>query len=263
MSETNFTKLFSSITASTIWCESPETKVVWITMLAMADAAGFVYASVPGLANIAQVSLDDTEKALDKFLNSDPYSRNSENDGCRIESIDGGWAILNHPKYRKIRDKEERKAYHREYMRKKRAEKEGFVKSGVNNVKVCEPQLTQEEAEAEADKEIPAVAGMSKPSSVSPCPYQKIVDLYHEILPTLPRVVKLTDKRKSHIRSRWKGDADNLKFWEDYFNHVGRSKFLTGQAHPTNGRKVFMADIDFLIREDVIVKTQEGKYNNG
>ena len=79
----------------------------------------------------------------------------------------------------------------------------------------------------------------------------------------LPRVVKLTEKRKSHIRSRWRGDADNLKFWEDYFDHVSQSKFLTGRTNPTNGRKVFMADIDFLIREDVIVKTQEGKYTNG
>jgi len=54
-----------------------------------------------------------------------------------------------------------------------------------------------------------------------------------------------------------------LKFWEDYFNYVAQSKFLTGQSNPTNGRKVFLADIDFLIREDVIVKTQEGKYTNG
>ena len=114
MSETNFTKLFSSITASTIWCESPETKIVWITMLAMADENGWVYASIPGLANISQIPLDKTKAALAKFLSPDEYSRDSENEGKRIEEIDGGWAILNHPKYRKLRDKEERRAYQRE-----------------------------------------------------------------------------------------------------------------------------------------------------
>jgi uncharacterized protein YdaU (DUF1376 family) len=111
------------------------------------------------------------------------------------------------------------------------------------------------------EKDIPpAGAGSSKPK-VSTCPYQKIVDLYHEKLPMLPKVVRITDKRKSHIRARWNGDADNMKFWSDYFDAVSRSKFLTGQAQPTQGRPVFRADIDFLIREDVMIKTQEGKYH--
>ena len=150
MSETNFTKLFSSITASTIWSESAETKVVWITMLAMSDGAGFVYASVPGLAKISGVSMEGTIDALKLLMSPDKWSRDKDNEGRRIEEIDGGWAILNHPKYRKRRDAEERKAYHREYMRLRRLAKS--VKSGVNNVKDCEPQSTQAEAEAEVDK---------------------------------------------------------------------------------------------------------------
>ena len=98
-------------------------------------------------------------------------------------------------------------------------------------------------------------------SSSAPIPYQKIIDLYHGILPMLPRVVKLTDKRKSHIRARWQGDAQDLDWWREYFQVVITSKFLTGQSTPTLGRPVFRADIDFLIREDVMIKTQEGKYH--
>ena len=149
MSETNFTKLFSSITASTIWSESAETKVVWITMLAMSDSAGFVYASVPGLSKISGVSMEETIKALDLLSSPDKWSRDRDNEGRRIDEIDGGWAILNHPKYRKRRDAEERKAYHREYMRSKRAKES--VKSGVKNVKDCEPLSTQAEAEADTE----------------------------------------------------------------------------------------------------------------
>ena len=37
-----------------------------------------------------------------------------------------------------------------------------------------------------------------------PCPYDRIVTLYHEILPELPRVTTLTSKRRSWITARWR-----------------------------------------------------------
>jgi len=86
---------------------------------------------------------------------------------------------------------------------------------------------------------------VSKPKA-SPCPYQQIVDLYHEKLPMLPAVKVLTAKRKSHMKARWTNGAADLKFWDDYFDTVATSKFLTGRTAPTNGRKIFFADIDFF-----------------
>ena len=103
-----FTKLFSSIIASTIWCESPETKVVWITMLAMADQNGVVNASAPGLAAMAQVGFESVIKALQCFEAPDEYSRSTEFEGRRIQKVDGGWLILNYQKYREIRNEEKR-----------------------------------------------------------------------------------------------------------------------------------------------------------
>lgn len=120
-----FTKLFSSITASTIWTESSDTRVVWVTMLAMADRRGRIFASIPGLANIAQVSLEACEVAVERFLAPDKYSRTQEQEGRRIEPLEGGggWRLINHAKYRDIRDAEETKAYKSEWMRKSRAAK--------------------------------------------------------------------------------------------------------------------------------------------
>lgn len=132
-----FTKLFSSITESTIWCEDSDIRIVWITMLAMCDRHGRVWASLPGLANRAQVSLEMAEKAIDKFLSPDKYSRTPEYDGRRIEPIDGGWRLLNHEKYRAIRDEEERKEYKRKWIKEKR-EKE----KAVDNVDQSRPQYT-------------------------------------------------------------------------------------------------------------------------
>lgn len=116
-----FTKLFSDITASTIWCEPERTRLVWITMLAMSDRHGRVYGSVPGLANIARVPVEDCQIALDCFLSPDRHSRSKLAEGRRIEIIDGGWRLLNYEKYRDIRDEEAVRESKRIYMQNKRA----------------------------------------------------------------------------------------------------------------------------------------------
>jgi hypothetical protein len=143
-----FTKLFSSITASTIWCEDDQTRIVWITMLAMANKNGFVFASVPGLAKMAVVPVEATRSALEKFMQPDRDSRSQEHEGRRIEVVDGGWRLLTYMKHRAIRDEEERKEYLKLYMREYRKQK---PLTNVNNVNHGKPKLTQAEAEAEAD----------------------------------------------------------------------------------------------------------------
>jgi len=140
-----FTKLFSSITESTIWCEDSDVRVVWITMLAMADKNGRVWSSLPGLAKRAAVTLEKTKEAIELFLSPDEYSRTKNNEGRRIEDIDGGWRLLNHAKYREIRDEEERKAYKRDWIKNKRNEGKS-----VDNVDRSRPQSTYTEADTEA-----------------------------------------------------------------------------------------------------------------
>lgn len=116
-----FTKLFNSITESTVWCEPDRTRLVWITMLAMADRHGRVWASIPGLANRARVPVEDCRTAIDTFLAPDRDSRTDLNEGRRIEPIDGGWRLLNHQKYRDIRDEESIKEAKRKYAANRRA----------------------------------------------------------------------------------------------------------------------------------------------
>jgi hypothetical protein len=115
-----YTKLFSSITESTVWGEAYATRIVWVTMLAMADAQGNVYGAVPGLARRANVTLQEVEAALSAFLAPDPYSRTKDDDGRRIEEIDGGWHLINHGKYSAIRGTDERREYKRQWDRDNR-----------------------------------------------------------------------------------------------------------------------------------------------
>lgn len=121
---TTYTKLFQSILASTVWQESLPTKVVWVTMLALSDRDGRIWASVPGLAHAAGVQLEDCRIAIKKFLGPDLDSRTKDNEGRRIVEIDGGWELLNHAKYRQMMSKEERRDYNRlkqsEYRKRKK-----------------------------------------------------------------------------------------------------------------------------------------------
>ena len=135
----SFTKLFSSITASTIWCEPATTKIVWITMLAMADHLGRVHGSIPGLANIAQVSLQECQTALDTLLSPDRFSRSKVEEGRRIKEIDGGWQLINYIEYRERIDHESVKASKRKYMRNIRAKQRNtHVTISAENVTVKE-----------------------------------------------------------------------------------------------------------------------------
>jgi hypothetical protein len=157
----NYTKLFNSIVTSTIWTEDDKTRIVWITMLAIADQNGEVQASIPGLARLAAVSISDAEIAISKFLGPDPYSRTPENDGRRIAKIDGGWELLNHAKYRRMASLAEAKEANAERQRRHRERNAPVTHSNASvthrNATVT-PQTDKAEAEAEAEAKAEAEA---------------------------------------------------------------------------------------------------------
>lgn len=116
-----FTKLFSSIVTSTIWQEPHTTRIVWITMLAMADINGRVLASIPGLAHTAGVTIEECEAALKTFLNPDPYSRTKTDEGRRIKEVEGGWVLVNYASHRSKFRSVDRRDYFRQYQAQRRA----------------------------------------------------------------------------------------------------------------------------------------------
>ena len=146
-----YTKLFASITESSLWSEPKEVRLLFVSMLARSDQNGFVDAAIPGLARLANLTLEETEAALKVLLSPDKYSKNPGNDGCRVTPVPGGFAIINYEDYRSRRNDDDRKEYMREYMKQYRSGKQ--CKQPVNNVSRSKPPLAQAEAEAEADTE--------------------------------------------------------------------------------------------------------------
>jgi hypothetical protein len=95
-----YCKLHAKIVMSSIWSEPAHVRLLWITMLAVADADGNVEGSVCGLANLARISVDECEQALRRLQQPDPFSSDGT-DGERIQALtDGVWHILNHTRYR-------------------------------------------------------------------------------------------------------------------------------------------------------------------
>ena len=96
-----YNKLFASLLTSSRWVESSsDEKAVLIALLALKDADGFVAASIPGLAHAAQVSIEVTQKMIDKLKSPDPFSRSQRCEGRTLEQIEGGFRFLNHREYR-------------------------------------------------------------------------------------------------------------------------------------------------------------------
>jgi uncharacterized protein YdaU (DUF1376 family) len=94
-------------------------------------------------------------------------------------------------------------------------------------------------------------------------PFTQIIDLYHKHLPTLPQVLKLTEKRKGQIRQRHTEDVHSLDRWESFFAAVSRSDFLMGRKPAGNGRDTpFRADLEWLTNSTNFTRFAEGKYHD-
>lgn len=152
-----YAKLFSTIVTSTVWGEPHTTRIVWITMLATADKNGEVMATIPGIARLANVTIAEAEEAIARFLAPDPYSRTPDDEGRRIEKIEGGWHLLNYEKYRRMASLDEKKESNAERQRRHRERKKrngvpvtSNALDGQNNATVT-PKTDKAEAEAEAE----------------------------------------------------------------------------------------------------------------
>ena len=131
--------------------------------------------------------------------------------------------------------------------------------SDAATVTEASPEKRREEKNIKPNTNTLSPPAAPKADSV---PYEKIVSLYHEHLPTCPKVAKLTVKRKGQIAARWKsGDIPDLSTWESYFSFVSKSKFLTGLCDPPEGHKRFVADLEWITNESNFTKIWEKKYH--
>lgn len=96
-----FALLWSSILRSSLWIqESKETKILWITLMALRDAEGLVKSSVIGLADAAKLTPEECKKSLKVLTSPDKNDSSGVEEGRRLIEVPGGWKITNHDMYR-------------------------------------------------------------------------------------------------------------------------------------------------------------------
>lgn len=125
---TGYTKLFAEIVESTIWQEPNDCRVLWITLLALKDREHVCRATIPYLAKVANISVEQVEEYLARFMGPDKYSRSQEFGGQRIDKVEGGWFILNGEKYRQKLSEADRKEQVRAAVERYRKKKNGLRK---------------------------------------------------------------------------------------------------------------------------------------
>ena len=132
------------------------------------------------------------------------------------------------------------------------------------------------ETETEAEAEAEAEAEHTSPAKLPTCPHQSLIDLYHEVLPNLPAVRLMPDKRKKSISGFWtfvltskKADgtprattADDATAWvRQYFERARDNDFLMGRSKRGADHSGWECDLDFLLsdkgRIQVIEKTKD------
>ena len=104
---------------------------------------------------------------------------------------------------------------------------------------------------------ISSISKRVRTESTPPVPYEKIKDLYHDLCPSLPKVITLSENRKKHIQARFRQYGNDLEVFRTLFKAAGESDFLNGK----NDRK-WTANFDWLMGETNMAKVLEGRYEN-
>ena len=211
-----YTKLFSSIVASTVWGEPHSTRSVWTTMLALSDREGVVNGSLPGLARLANATLAETEAALATFLSPDPYSRTPDNEGRRIELVPGGWRLLNHALYRAKMNEADRREYKRKWDQEKRDRKNPTKSDKSDSVRQIEVSNPTDPTHTDSDSDSDSVEQQDQTHSAPAAPAQGVGGE----VPKRIRAPKADAPKTTHrFAEFWaaypvkRGRADAIKKW--------------------------------------------------
>jgi len=122
-----YTKLWHKIVTSSIWDADNNTRILWITMLALANRDGFVEASFKSLVMLARIKDAACKAALNVLSSPDEHSRTKTDDGRRLQEVDGGWQIINYGIYRDAHSEDPHAMTNKERQRKFRLTKAGIV----------------------------------------------------------------------------------------------------------------------------------------
>ena len=90
-----------------------------------------------------------------------------------------------------------------------------------------------------------------------PVPYSEIVDMYHTICVSYPKLRNIGGSRKKAIAARWKEYRQDLDTFRELFTRAEASQFLKGK-----NKRNWTADFNWLLNSENMAKVLEGNYDS-
>lgn len=263
-----YVKLYESMKNGSLAAVGGPSLWFWPHFLLEASWEGEVLVHPDVLSKKWMARPDDVRAAIATWESPDPASSTPDMEGRRIVRLDAhkdwGWKVVNWEKYRDDEDNDRTKAQGRARQARYRdkmsnANDELFP---VTNSDVTQNHRdgddTEDRGQRTEDKK------QDRKAPIAHCPHEKIVQLYHEILPELPKVVEWTEKRRGYLNARWRSDPkrQTVDYWRNYFEFVRASDWLMGRVAPSPGRSQFRADLEYLIKPENFIRILERKYHH-
>ena len=247
-----------------------QTMVVFQQLIVLADRDGVVDRTPAAISAVTGIPQEIIEAGIQKLEQPDPMSRTPGDNGRRLRLLDShrtwGWEIVNHAYYRDLSSAEDRRAKDREKKRKQRenARSQQSVPMLSPPCPHLSPMSPHTEEDADAHTEAKADADFNKKDSASAeslitgkpvsegVGVQDFFDRWNRFADKTPKLTvcrKLTDKRRSKIRSR----LNETGWFEDFKEAVC--------ALPLGGDG-WQPGLDWLIRnEHNIYLIMEGAFD--
>lgn len=142
-------------------------------------------------------------------------------------------------------------------LRQRKDDEKPLISSHSDNgmTTLCAKRYGEIDIEKDIDKDIKKEIHIEKEKVI--IPYSTILEKYHSMCPSLPKVAKLTQQRKDAIKARF-NEYNGQQTFEEVFKKVETSDFLTGRME---GRD-FKASFDWIIKPSNFIKILEGNYDN-
>ncbi len=228
--------LMNSLIHSSIWRQPDPVRIVWITLLCMADKDGYVGASLGGIADEARLSEEQTKKALNYLMEPDKDSRDPEANGRRVWQADRGFLIPHIIKFRERikgdsnEQAAERMRKHRELLKIQEDEKIGKVTENV--AQQLRKLRTKRETETKRESN----------TIIPPTPLE-FMAFWNEHK-NLPPIRSMVADRSVKLTTRCT-EAEFVQNWKEIIDKLARSTWHTGH----NDHK-WKATVDWILKNE-------------
>jgi len=241
---------------------SPTTRGIWFDCLMYmwrSDERGKIKTTPHRLARMAAASIDEVLFFLNEARDIEfcDISMNGLGPDAIVTEVNcnDSVTIINRRMYQEYINRQNTRLRVRKH-REKKAQKDGVT-----------PDVTGKEESVTGtfpfpipipdNKEVPKGTSVPDPTKTPLCPHQKIIEIYHEIIPEMPRIEVWDETAEGWLRARWKSDPkyQNLEWWAWFFRFIRESPFLMGD------KKDWMADLRWMVRSQNFAKILNGAYH--